>query len=104
MNQGIDGKRQRRPGLTAHAFHPFGNHVAVTPDTHIQFGLVIGDNSFHLYFSPGHIESAPFVDHIHRQQRAIPLGFSHRRKGAGEGKQDADLYFVGIGRQGVAGT
>ena len=103
-NEGVDGKGKRRPGLSPHAFDPLGNHVPVPSDTDILFGFVIGDHTLYRDLAPGHVQTAPLVDYIHRQQCALLLGLSHRRKRSGERKQNADLYLVGVCRQGVTVT
>ena len=85
---------ERRPGLAADALDAFGDHVAIAADADVLLGFVVGDHAFHLHLAPGHVEAAPLVDDVDRQQRALLLGFRHRRERAGERQQDADLDLV----------
>ena len=58
----------------------------------------IVDDAFHHHLAAGHIEAAPLVDDVDRQQRALFLSFRHRRKRPGERKQDANLDLARFGR------
>ena len=93
-DDGIDGVSKRRPSLAANAPDPVRNHVTIAPDADIELGFVIVDDTFNSHFSPGHVESAFFVDDVNCQQSALLLRFSYRRERAREREQHADLDLV----------
>ena len=93
---------ERRPGLTADALDAFGHHVTIAADADVELGFIVVDDAFDRHLSPGHVEAAPLVDDVDRQQRALFLSFRHRRERPGERKQDADFDLGGFGRLGGA--
>ena len=90
--------------MTAEPLHPFGLHVAEAPNAHVLLGFIIGNHAFHHDLASGHIEPAPLVDDVDRQQCPVPLGFGDRCKCSGERQEDADFYLVGLGGAGRAMT
>ncbi len=85
-DNGIDGKCEGRPGLTADGLYTLGSHVPEAPDADIQFRLIISDHTFHLHLAPGHVQPAFFIDDIHCKQCAFLLGFSNGAKHTGQRK------------------
>lgn len=70
-DDGVDRKGERGPGLAAQGFDPFVNHVPVTSDADVLFGLVVSDGGLDLDLAPGHVQAALLVDHVDRQQGAF---------------------------------